>query len=61
MTMFQKLGLIIGIPAFGWFVSLTDWRVGLALFLVLYANNLSQQRADGVASVEVQSQERKTP
>jgi hypothetical protein len=42
MLLEHKLGIIIGIPAFGWFVTLTDWKTGLALFLVLYANNLSQ-------------------
>lgn len=44
MTSNHILGLVIGIPAFIWFVTLTDWRVGLALFLVLYANNVAQQR-----------------
>jgi hypothetical protein len=38
------LGMVVGIPAFAWLWYLTDWKVAAAIFLVLFANNLSQDK-----------------
>lgn len=38
----QHWAVVIGIPAIVWYGTLTNWETALALFAVLYANNLSQ-------------------
>ena len=35
--------VLIGVPALLWFGELTNWQTAVALFCVLYANNLSQK------------------
>lgn len=38
---YLSLAAIIGIAAFVWFISLTSWQIGLALFLMFLSNNVS--------------------
>lgn len=35
--------LFVGIPAVTWLIHLTDWRVALAICLLLTSNNLNQR------------------
>jgi hypothetical protein len=42
MTGNHYFGMFIGIPAFAWLIWLTSWQVGVAVFLLMWANNLSQ-------------------
>jgi len=30
---------VVGIAAFVWFIYLTSWQIGLALFLMMWSNN----------------------
>ena len=39
----QAIAILIGIPAFAIFWEQTNWQTALALFTILYANNLSQR------------------
>jgi hypothetical protein len=38
------LGLVIGIPSIAWLYTLTSFSITLAIFLCLFANNLSQSK-----------------
>lgn len=39
------VGLIVGIPTLLWLWHMTDWKIVLAIFLLLFANNLSQDES----------------
>jgi hypothetical protein len=42
---FQAIVSLVGVASFWWFCYLTSWQIGLAMFLMLLTNNLSQKEA----------------